>query len=122
MKTYVLIIALAISTLSQAQDIKLQSSSRFILGSGNEKSASIGVGDIAAANSKQPNTLFFNFKNEKTWKKIQVNDQELNTYNIILVDLNNDQRLDLIESNSDAMNNYYINRLKINNKDSNEVF
>ena len=53
--------------------------------------------------------VFFNFKKGTSWKSISLRNQELATYDIILADLNNDNRLDIIESNSDATNYYYLN-------------
>ena len=45
-------------------------------------------------------------------EKIILKKRNLYTYDIILADLNNDQRLDIIESNSDAINYYYLTVLK----------
>jgi hypothetical protein len=39
-----------------------------------------------------------------------LSDEAFNTYDIIVSDLNNDGRLDIIEANSDEINRYYLNR------------
>ena len=69
--------------------------------------------DIVVANSGEPNQVFLNFGNGTLWKKISLRNEKLLTYDIILVDLNNDNRLDIIESNSDDINYCYRNILKI---------
>ena len=71
-----------------------------------------GTTDIVIANSGEANTVFLNFENGSLWKKIVLKKRNLYTYDIILADLNNDQRLDIIESNSDAINYYYLTVLK----------
>ena len=65
------------------------------------------------ANSGEPNQVFLNFEKGTIWKKISLKNAKLSTYDIIITDLNNDQRLDIIESNSDDINFFYRNILKI---------
>jgi hypothetical protein len=55
--------------------------------------------------------VFLNFQNGESWKGIQLSSGEFDTYDIILSDLNNDKRLDILESNSDEINYFYFNRL-----------
>ncbi len=56
--------------------------------------------------------VFLNVNKGNTWSPITLNDAEFNTYDIIISDVNNDQRPDVIESNSDNINYYYINLSK----------
>jgi hypothetical protein len=72
-----------------------------------------GTVDIVVANSGQPNQVFLNFENGSIWKKMILRNEMLFTYDIILVDLNNDNRLDIVESNSEEINYFYRNLLDI---------
>ena len=60
-------------------------------------------------NFEQPNMVFINNGQGRVWEPIKLNDENFNTYDILLADLNKDGRLDIIESNSDELNNYYFN-------------
>jgi hypothetical protein len=71
-----------------------------------------GSMDIVIGNSKEPNKVFLNFKNGNSWEEITLRKDSLATYDIILGDLNNDKRLDIIESNSDDINHFYLNLLR----------
>jgi len=65
--------------------------------------------DIVIGNYAQPNMVFMNKGEGKSWNSITLNDENLHTYDIMTADLNGDGRLDIIESNSDELNKYYFN-------------
>ena len=66
--------------------------------------------DILVANMGEPNMVFLNLRKGASWKEISLRNESLSTYDIVLADLNNDERLDIIESNSDGINYFCLNR------------
>ena len=68
--------------------------------------------DLIIGNSREANAVFMNNENGRAWRKIQLSEETLNTYDIMSIDLNGDKKLDIIESNSDAYNLYYFNRIE----------
>lgn len=91
---------------------------RIIFNSSSDNSYSLDFGDldgngsidIVVANAGEPNEVFLNFDNGVSWKQIHLREEGLFTYDIILTDLNNDNRLDIVERNSDDINYCYRNR------------
>jgi hypothetical protein len=66
--------------------------------------------DIVVGNVEGVNNIFINSKNGQKWLKKSLTNKNFFTYDILVNDLNGDDKPDIIESNSDEHNIYYFNK------------
>jgi hypothetical protein len=104
-----------VGPIGHSQALVYKTNECYILATHKERTASISSGDIdndidiIIGNSGSPNVVYLNKGSGANWEKMTLSDEAFNTYDIIVSDLNNDGRPDIIEANSDEINRYYLN-------------
>jgi len=66
--------------------------------------------DILIGNTCETNQVYENTAKGSVFIKHELSQHGFNTYDIKFVDINGDQKLDIVEANSDKRNVYYRNR------------